>query len=182
MRSPRTCLPIREVLDTGRTVTVEHTHFDGNNNEQIVEVSARPVKSPEGKTVIIHVGRDITERKQMERMIQEAEKRYHALFDQAPLGILIIDPKTATPVEFNEVANAQLGYSREEFAKLCIYDYNAVENSIETKARIQKVLHEGRDEFETKHRTKNGEIRDAVVTVQTIELSGKHFFTASTKT
>jgi PAS domain S-box-containing protein len=36
-------------------------------------------------------------------------------------------------------------------------------------------LREGRDQFETKHRTKNGEIRDVVVIVQAIELSGKTF-------
>ena len=27
--------------------------------------------------------------------VREAEKRYRALFDQAPVGILIIDPETA---------------------------------------------------------------------------------------
>ena len=79
------------------------------------------------------------------------------------------------PVEFNEVAHQQLGYSREEFAKLRIFDYKAFETPDETKARIEKVLREGKAEFETKHRTKNGEIRDVVVTSQVIELSGKKF-------
>ena len=58
--------PIRRVLETKENIIVEHKHFDENNNERIVEVSARLVKNPEGKTVIIHVARDITERKQME--------------------------------------------------------------------------------------------------------------------
>ena len=167
--------PIRRVLETKENTTVEHKHFDENNNERIVEVSARLVKNPEGKTVIIHVARDITERKQMEARVREAEKRYRALFNQAPVGILIIDPKTAVPVEFNEVAHQQLGYSREEFAKLRIFDFKAIETQDETKARIEKVLQEGRAEFETKHRTKNGEIRDVVATSQVTELSGKKF-------
>ncbi len=143
--SPEHVCPIRRVLETKESITVEHKHFDENNNERIVEVSARLVKNPEGKTVIIHVARDITERKQMETRIREAEKRYRALFDQAPVGILIIDAETAVPVEFNEVAHQQLGYSREEFAKLRIFDYKAVETPDETKARIEKVLREGRD-------------------------------------
>ena len=111
----------------------------------------------------------------METKIEEDAKRYHALFDQAPLGVLIIDPQTARPVEFNELAHQQLGYTREEFAKLGIYDYKACENQNETKANIEKVLQEGKVEFETKHRTKTGEIRDVIVTSQTIELSGKTF-------
>ena len=167
--------PIRRVLETRENIIVEHKHFDENNNDRIVEVSARLVKNPEGKTVIIHVARDITERKQMETRIIEAEKRYRTLFDQAPVGILIIDPETAVPIEFNEVAHQQLGYSRKEFAKLRIFDFKAVETQDETKARIEKVLRDCRAEFETKHRTKNGEIRDIVATSQMIELSGKKF-------
>jgi PAS domain S-box-containing protein len=167
--------PIRRVLETKENITVEHKHFDENNNERIVEVSARLVKNPEGKTVVIHVARDITERKHMETRIHEAEKRYHALFDRAPFGIIVIDAENATIVEFNEVAHEQLGYSREEFTKLRIFDFIAAETPDETKDRIEKVLREGNDQFETKHRTKNGEIRDVVVTVQAIELSGKTF-------
>jgi PAS domain S-box-containing protein len=174
-KPPKHDCPIRRVLETKETIIVEHKHFDENNNERIVEVSARLVKSPEEKIVVIHVARDITERKQMETRIREAEKRYRALFDQAPVGILIIDPETAVPVEFNEVAHQQLGYSREEFERLHIFDYKAGETPDETRARIEKILQGGIAEFETKHRTKNGEIRDVVATSQAIELSGKKF-------
>ena len=113
--------PIRRVLETKESIVVEHRHFDENNNERIVEVSARLVKNPEGKAVIIHVERDITERKQMEKKIHEAEKRYRALFDQAPVGILLIDAETAAPVEFNEVAHQQLGYSKRRVCKITYF-------------------------------------------------------------
>ncbi len=172
---PNDICPIREVLETDKPVTVEHIHLDENNNQRIVEVSARPVKNPEGKTVIIHVARDITERKQMETQIQQAERRYHALFDQTPLGVLIIDPQTGVPVEFNEEAHKQLGYSREEFAKRSIYDYKADETPLETRDRIDKILRVGKAEWETKHRTKNGDVRDVVIISQAIALSGKTF-------
>lgn len=170
---PNDICPIREVLETGKPITVEHIHIDENNNQRIVEVAARPVRNPEGKTVIIHVARDITERKQMETQIQQAERRYHTLFDQTPLGVLIIDTKTGVPVEFNEEAHCQLGYSREEFAKLSIYDYNVKETPREIRDIIKNILLEGKVEWETKHRTKNGEVRDVVVISQAIELSGK---------
>jgi PAS domain S-box-containing protein len=170
---PEHICPIQKVLETRKTITVEHTHFDKSNNVRIMEVSASLVKNPEGKTVVIHVARDITKSKQMETRIREAEKQYHALFSQAPFGILIIDPKTATPIEFNKIAHEQLGYSREEFAKLRIYDYKAIETQAETKDKIAKILEEGSAEFEAKHRTKNGEIRDISITAQAIELSGK---------
>ncbi|MFB3888032.1 MAG: PAS domain S-box protein [Candidatus Bathyarchaeia archaeon] len=121
-------------------------------------------------------GLDITEFRQLEMKLREAERRYHTLFNQAPLGILLIDPKTAMAVEFNNEAHRQLGYSREEFAKLAVYDYEVIETPKETQARMRKIMKTGKDEFETKHRTKNGEIRDVVSTVQLIELSGRKLF------
>jgi len=125
------------------------------------------------KKHMLGIIRDTSERKKMERTVREAEKRYRALFDQAPLGILLIDPETTKAIEFNEEAHRQLGYSREEFAKLSISDYEVTETPEKTRARIKKILYEGRDDFETKHRTKSGEIRDVRNTVQVIELAGK---------
>ena len=140
-----------------------------------MELSATSVKLKD-KDYLLGIVRDISERKKMEIKLKEAEKRYRALFNQAPLGILIVDPETAQAVEFNEEAYRQLGYSREEFAKLKVSDYEALETPEETKAHIKKVLKTGRDEFESKHRTKTGEIRDVKTTVQVIEFEGKKFF------
>ena len=128
-----------------------------------------------GRKLIQGIFRDITERKQAEQKLQEAEKRYHALFNQAPLGVLVIDPQTAKPVEFNDVAHTQLGYSREEFSKLCISDFEAKEKPDEISAHLAKMVKEGGGEFETKHCTKNGEIRNVLVTTRAVELGGKTF-------
>ena len=128
-----------------------------------------------GRKLIQEKFRDITERKQAEQKLQEAEKRYHVLFNQAPLGVLVIDPQTAKPVEFNDVAHTQLGYSREEFSKLRISDFEAKEKPDEISTHLASMVKEGGGEFETKHRTKNGEIRDVLVTTRAVELAGKTF-------
>ena len=64
--APEHICPIREMLEIGEPITVEHTHFDHQNNEVYVEVSAYPMKNPEGKTVVIHIAKDVTEKKRME--------------------------------------------------------------------------------------------------------------------
>ncbi len=124
---------------------------------------------------VFAAARDITKRKQAEQKLQEAEKRYRALFNQAPLGVLVIDPQAKKPVEFNEVAHTQLGYSREEFSKLCIPDFEAKETFDEISKHVATMVKEGGGEFETKHSTKNGEIRDVLVNTRTVELAGKKF-------
>ena len=88
---------------------------------------------------------------------------------------MVIDPQTKKPVEFNEVAHTQLGYSREEFSKLHISDFEAKETADEISSHLARMVKDGGGEFETKHRTKNGEIRDVLVTTRTVELAGKTF-------
>lgn len=112
-------------------------------------------------------------RKRTEKDLREAETRFRLLFEHSPDGIVILDPATARPLEFNETACRQLGYSREEFARLAISDYEASETADETFARIARVLREGRNDFETRHRTKTGEIRDIHVTAQITEILGR---------
>jgi PAS domain S-box-containing protein len=145
-----------------------------NGTEIPIELSIASLEIKDKKHML-GIIRDIIDREKMEMTLREAEKRYHALFDKAPLGILLID-NTGTAIEFNEEAHRQLGYTREEFAKLKISDYEVLETPEEIKAHMKKVLREGKDEFETKHRTKNGEIRDVVNTVQLIEIAGKKLF------
>ena len=88
-------------------------------------------------------------------------------------GIVVIDFETGQPIEFNNQVCRQLGYSKEEFAKLRIYDIEAKETVDETLTHIQMVLSEGYDDFETLQRTKQGEIRHVHVTAQIIDVAGR---------
>ncbi|MEW6379380.1 MAG: PAS domain S-box protein [bacterium] len=121
----------------------------------------------------IHRDRQNRERERMEEELRQAEIRYRTLFEHSPDGIVVIDPQTTMPLEFNPVAHQQLGYTREEFARLHICDYEAAEESETTQAHVKAILATGKDTFETLHRTKSGQIRNVLITVQTVELSGQ---------
>jgi PAS domain S-box-containing protein len=104
---------------------------------------------------------------------RETEARYRALFERAPDGIVVLDPETARPLEFNEAAHRQLGYSREEFARLSLSDIEANETPEQTRATIRCVQREEKKDFETRHRTRDGRIRHVHVTAQIVETSGR---------
>lgn len=108
--------------------------------------------------------------------LREAELRYRTLFDHSSDGILILDPATTLPIEYNEQTCRQLGYSREEFAYLQLSDIEALETQHEIRTRIRKAMDEGFDDFETLHRTKKGEIRHVHVTARMIDMSGKALY------
>lgn len=132
-----------------------------------------PIKGPakEVRAVSI-VSKDITKLKKE----NEAERRYHAVFEQSPYGILILDTNGKI-VEFNETARRELGYSREEFANLSLFDINP-QSKEEIQDRIKEVLRKGSHEFEVKHKTKDGEIRDVHVNVRVLQLYGRYVFQA----
>jgi PAS domain S-box-containing protein len=74
-KPPHDICPIQEMLKTGKAVTVEHTHFDKDNNEIHVEVSVSPVRNHEGNIVqVVHLARDITERKKMQELLLKTER------------------------------------------------------------------------------------------------------------
>ena len=162
----------QHLKDPTKTLETQVMRKTGEIRDVAVKATVFELK---GKKLMQGTFRDITERKQAEQKLREAEKRYHALFNQAPLGVLVVDPQTAKIVEFNDAAHTQLGYSREEFSKLYISDFEEKENADEIKAHLARMVREGGGEFETKHRTKNGEIRNVIVTTKAVELAGKPF-------
>ncbi len=118
---------------------------------------------------------EIEERKRMEKKIVESEARYHTLFNQSPDAVLLLDA-AGTIVDFNEKTHVQLGYTREEFSRLRRQDIDPVEGTDDIGARIDQLMREGKAEFEVKHRTKTGEIKDHHVITQAIRLSAGIYF------
>jgi PAS domain S-box-containing protein len=118
---------------------------------------------------------EAAERKLVEEALRDSEERYHAIFEQAADSIVLIDGETGALVEFNERAHDSLGFIREEFEKLKIPDFEVIESAEQVEKHIKKIIDQGTDTFETKHRTKGGEIRDIQVTSRNISIRGKNF-------
>jgi diguanylate cyclase (GGDEF)-like protein/PAS domain S-box-containing protein len=120
----------------------------------------------------------LSRRREKERDWQAAERaraelRYRTLFEQARDGILIVDPATLLFVEFNDVAYRQLGYQRDEFLKMRIPDIEIEESPEDTARRIEQIRTRGWDDFETRHRHKDGSMRNVQVIVQMLLIDGR---------
>ncbi|MFH1470803.1 MAG: PAS domain S-box protein, partial [Candidatus Micrarchaeota archaeon] len=114
-----------------------------------------------------------TERFESERKIAEAERHYRTLFSQSSEGLVIADPKTMEFLEFNDAAHRQLGYTREEFAKLGIPDIATAKNKHSIRFDIKRLVSKGSLEFETEHKKKGGERANVIVRARIIEREGK---------
>ncbi len=110
-----------------------------------------------------------------EEALRESEELYRAVFEQAADSVMLIDAETGALVDFNDRAHETLGYTREEFKKLKIPDIEVIESAEEVAKRIEKIVNEGADAFETKHRRKGGEILDIEVRCRAISIAGRNF-------
>ncbi len=100
----------------------------------------------EGEVCLVGVGIDLTVRRRAEEARRVSEARYRTLFDYAPDGIMIADPKSYY-VEANEYVCRMLGYAREELIGLHASDIVAPEElphigealtAIKTKAHYHR--------------------------------------------
>jgi len=163
-------------------------------SKTIVEEVVHPVVTVDGRTIWMSTNAlpimdehgtlvgyrgactDISERKQLEDRLRESELLHRTLFEQNPYGVVIIDPDSATLIDFNDQACRQLGYTREEFSRLKISDIDIVESPDEIRSHIQNILCRGYDEFETLQRTKQGEQRSILVRAQYSHIKGKNVY------
>jgi PAS domain S-box-containing protein len=169
-------LEIIEALRDGDSVITELVAKRKDGSLFDVLCSAGVVNDETG-TPICMLGSfmDITERKNTEEALRESEERYRAIFEQAADSIVLVDAETGELVEFNDRAHESLGYTREEFGELKIKDFDVIESVEKVAKHIKKVVREGADTFETKHRTKGGEIRDILISSRAISIGGKDF-------
>lgn len=111
------------------------------------------------------------ERRQIEEKSRKREKIFRAIVSQASDAIMLIDAETLAFVEFNDAACENLGYSRDEFAKLRLPDIQA--DAAPMLERLAPT--EGRDarQFDTLSRCKDGSPRDVHVSVQAIQIENR---------
>ncbi|MCP3872144.1 MAG: PAS domain S-box protein [Desulfobacteraceae bacterium] len=116
----------------------------------------------------IGVSIDITERK-------IEEERYRKTIESSIDGFWIVNTRGSF-LEVNKAYSNMIGYSRDELLKMSIMDIEAVEHPEETRKRIEKIVRIGSDQFESRHRHKEGYIIDVEVSATYTQDSGGLFF------
>ena len=115
----------------------------------------------------------LKEQKRDEALLRESEERFRAVFEQTSESIVLIDAKTGALIEFNERAHKDLGYAHEEFKELKIFDFEADESSGGMAEHFKQVLDKGFEVFETKQKTRKGEILSTQISSKAIVIGGK---------
>ncbi len=135
----------RIILSDGAT-----RYIRGNGGLQYDEMD-RPIR-------MVGSAQDITERKQAERVLNQIK----AMIDISLDGFWIVDID-GNVLQVNEAYAEMSGYTVNELVSMHISQLEALESGPQVKAHIVKIIAQGYDQFETRHRHKDGHIIDVDV-------------------
>lgn len=114
------------------------------------------------------------QRLQKEQFRQHSQKEFLAtIAEQSPNGILLADCSTLEFITFNDSACRMLGYSREEFSNMTLYDIIANRSASELEQHIAELIATNGGEFETDHRRKDGSLCHLRISVRILKIDGK---------
>jgi len=126
---------------------------------------------PEYGKVLVSVHTDITERKITEQKLKESEKKYHDLYEDAPIAYFSIGTDKEI-TNCNKAAHRLLGYTKEELANLTVFDlYADNENGLKKAKNLFKHFLKGEiiQDEELQMKRKNGESIWVNLTVDSIK-------------
>ncbi|MBC8439791.1 MAG: PAS domain S-box protein [Deltaproteobacteria bacterium] len=109
------------------------------------------------KNKFMAVGRDITEEKR-------EEEQFKKIINGSIDGFVIVDINGKI-IEVNKAYCQLLGYTRNEILKMSLMDFEAHLTKEQLKEITSKIIDTGGDRFESKNKTKNGDIIDVEVVV-----------------
>ena len=150
---------------------------DGRVAGHLAVLDDRPLlDSPSNRSIIdifaVHASMEL-DRRSVGSHLRVIEDNFRILFEHSPNAIILFDPETWKPEEFNDQAAQIMGFSREEFARLTISDLEMESHPEETREHITRILQSGSDEFEALHKAKDGSPRHVVVSLRMTVWKGR---------
>ncbi|MDT8284212.1 MAG: PAS domain S-box protein [Thermovirgaceae bacterium] len=118
------------------------------------------------------IGRDITERRQMEKALEESNSRFMRLFRESRAIMLLIDPDDGAIIEANDQATAFYGYDRRTLEGMNIKDINQLDPG-QVQWAIDGAREKSRNHFVFPHRLADGSVRTVETYTGPVDFGGR---------
>jgi len=130
---------VSQVLNRGTVKNIEYRIINCRKRIIDIEASVSSLEDPNGEPIaLIAISQDVTERNNMRRLLQEREKKFRSIFDNAGDAIILIDPE-GYHLDSNRGAWDLTGYSREAISRTHFTDIIAPEHHALSQQIIGKL-------------------------------------------
>ncbi len=107
--------PVEKTFEDGSSHYSEETGRDKGGTVKHWIARTSPIHDSEGKIIAaMEMNLDITERKQLEKRLEQSEKKYHVIFNNIPNPVFVLDMKTLSILDCNASIMGVYGYQPEE--------------------------------------------------------------------
>ena len=119
----------RKAMAAGKpTSNEEWVTFAEDGHREFLDTIKTPMYDFNGKLIgVLGIGRDNTQRKLAEQNVRASEKRFRAIFDQAPVAIALLDMQ-GRPIISNLSLSKMLGYTTDELSKMMFTEFTYPED------------------------------------------------------
>ena len=142
------------------------TILDGLFSGEIIE--------SQGRELVLTVMVDQTERKWAQEELRESEERHRTILRTTLDGFWLTD-SVGRLLEVNEAYCRMSGYSEPELLAMRASDLEVGRTASEIAARMQRIVAEGEDRFQSQHRRKDGGLFDVEISVRYQAAEGGRF-------
>jgi histidine kinase len=144
--------PVEKTFEDGMPHHSEESGVDRDGSIRHWFVITSPVRDDTGRiTSAMEISLDITERKQLEQELEKSEQKYHAIFNNIPNPVFVLDSDSHVVLDCNDSVLAVYGYDRSEICDRRFTEFNRPEDrddltrQLNTYAVLNQVVQKHKD-------------------------------------
>ena len=105
--------PVEKTFEDGQSHYSEETGVSKEGTQTYWLVKTSPIRNEKGEIVAaMEVNLDITHLKELEKMLERSEKKYHEIFNSIPNPVFVLDAESLEIRDCNDAVHAVYGFER----------------------------------------------------------------------
>jgi len=172
-----TVCPVEKTFADGKSHYSEESgvNRDGSPSHWIVRTS--PIRDAKGDIVAaMEINLDITERKNLEVELEKSQIKYHAIFNNIPNPVFVLDMETLTILDCNKSAAPVYGYTVKELIHKSFVDFFPEES----RQKYAAMMRNASVINQVKHFKKSGDYLFVNIRISPSDYSGRQVFLVTT--
>ncbi len=169
--------PVEKTFEDGRSHTSEEVGINKDGTKTYWVVRTAPIRNESGEIVAaMEMNLDITEQKRLEEKLAVSERKYHAIFDNIPNPVFVVDMETLSILNCNESVKTVYGFEKKELLDKPFMDLFVDSQREEYASRIRSV----ESMTQVRNRGKAGKALFVNIRIALSEYDGKQVFLVTT--